>query len=70
MHPQGDIEECERQQYNHLLETIGWFFFDLLLVGYVEDRLTGISFHLHACLQWTVYAEVSNYSFYHTRIMP
>ena len=27
-----------------LLINIGWFFFDLLLLGYVEDTSTGISF--------------------------
>ena len=56
-----DDVESETQRYNALLETIGWFFFELLLLGYVEDRITGISFHLPSGMKWSIYAEVQCY---------
>ena len=42
------------------MDKIGWFFFDLLLLGYVEDKATGTSFHVPGELGLTVFAEVSN----------
>ena len=44
--------------YCQLMEVLGWFFFDLLVLGYVEDKDTGLSFHLPAGLNWVVYVEV------------
>ena len=44
--------------YCQLLEVIGWFFFDLLILGYVEDKDTGLSFRLPGELEWFVYVEV------------
>lgn len=40
------------------MEVLGWFFFDLLVLGYVEDKDTGLSFRLPAGLNWVVYVEV------------
>ena len=44
--------------YRRLIEVIGWFFFDLLILGYVEDRNTGLSFRLPGGLDWVIYVEV------------
>ena len=44
--------------YRRLIEAIGWFFFDLLILGYVEDRDTGLSFRLPGGLDWVIYVEV------------
>ena len=51
-----DDSECER--YQQLMEVIGWFFFDLLILGYVEDQDTGRSFRIPGGLQWAIYIEV------------
>ena len=40
------------------MEVIGWFFFDLLMLGYVEDSDTGLSFHIPGGLSWAIYVEV------------
>ena len=49
----------EKSKHKLLLETIGWFFFDLLLLGYVEDVVTGKSFYLPGGLSWTIFIEVT-----------
>ena len=41
------------------MNEIGWFFFDLLILGYVQDVATGESFHLPFDLGWNIYVEVS-----------
>lgn len=40
---------------------IGWFFFDLLLLGYVEDASTGMSFCSIDDRELEIYIEVLNY---------
>ena len=40
------------------MEVIGWFFFDLLMLGYVEDSDTGLSFRIPGGLSWAIYVEV------------
>ena len=40
------------------MEVIGWFFFDLLMLGYVEDSDTGLSFCIPRGLAWAIYVEV------------
>lgn len=52
------VDDCEREHYHSLLEEVGWFFFDFLLLRYVEDRNSGLSFHLPGGLFWFLYAEV------------
>ena len=47
-----------------LMETIGWFFFNFLVLGYVEDQSTGTSFHLPGGQEWAIYIEVP--SLHHT----
>ena len=41
-----------------MIETIGWFFFDLFILGYVEDPLTGWSFRFPGGMQFAIYVEV------------
>ena len=48
----------EKSRYKLLFETVGWFFFDLLLLGYVEDTVTGKSFYLPRGLSWSIFIEV------------
>ena len=52
-------------KYDTLIDTISWFFFDLLFLGYVEDLHSGESFHLPGGLSWSVYVEVSEWHFLH-----
>ena len=57
--PEGeDRQSAEHVSYGRLIEVIGWFFFDLHILGYVEDKDTGLSFHLPGGLGWLVYVEV------------
>ena len=55
---QDSVAESERSRYRELMDVIGWFFFDLLVLGYVEDLDTGLSFRIPGGLQWAVYIEV------------
>ena len=50
----------DKSKYMDLITTIGWFFFDLLLIGNVEDYRTGLSFSLPG-LKWHFYVEVILY---------
>ena len=43
------------------METISWFFFDLLFLGYVEDLHSGESFQLPGGLSWAIYVEVDDF---------
>ena len=52
------MDESERVHHQQLMEVIGWFFFDLLMLGYVEDSETGLSFRIPGGLAWAVYVEV------------
>lgn len=58
---QNDTEKAERDQYSKLIETVGWFFFDLFILGYVEDPPTGWSFRFPGGMQLAVYVEVIIY---------
>ena len=51
------MDDEERKHYVQLIETIGWFFFHLFILGYVEDPLTGNSFRFPGGMQWAVYIE-------------
>lgn len=44
--------------YYQLMKSVSWFFFDLFLLGYVEDQSTGLSFRLPGGLEWAIYIEV------------
>ena len=52
----GNLEHIN---YKKLMDTVAWFFFDLLVLGYVEDLDTGLSFRIPGGLDWAVYIEVS-----------
>ena len=41
-----------------MFDIVRWFLFDLLILGYVEDRNSGLSFRLPGELKWTFYIEV------------
>ena len=41
-----------------LWDSLNWFFFHLLVVGYVEDEKTGRSFALLRGISWKIYIEV------------
>ena len=56
--PQDNTDESEREQYSKMIQTVGWFFFDLFILGYVEDPLTGWSFRFPGGMQLAVYIEV------------
>ena len=43
------------------MDSINWFFFDLLILGYMEDPRTGHSFRFPGGLEWSVYVEVPSY---------
>ena len=51
----------EQNHYRELIDSINWFFFDLLILGYVEDSLTGNNFRFPGGLEWSVYVEVPSY---------
>ena len=52
------MSENEKNVYNELMKVVGWFMFDLLLLGYVEDTRTGLSFCLPKGWNWAIYIEV------------
>lgn len=53
------VDNRETMHYLELMEKIGWFFFDLFILGYVEDPVTGSSFRFPGGPKWAVYIEVS-----------
>ncbi len=55
---QDSVDKSECNRYKQLMEMIGWFFFDLLILGYVEDPVTGKSFRVPGGHQWAIYVEV------------
>ena len=40
------------------MDKVGWFMFDLFILGYVHDSHTGMSFAVPKGLNWKVYIEV------------
>ena len=53
------MDKREFKRHQELIEVIGWFFFDLLILGYVEDHVTGKSFRIPGGLEWAIYIEVT-----------
>lgn len=53
----------DRQQYDEIIEQVGWFLFDLFVLGYVEDPIMGKSFQFPVGMSWRVYVEVSDGQF-------
>lgn len=54
------VPETNRRSptYSALMKSISWFFFDLLILGYVEDRKSGLSFRIPRAQLWSIYIEV------------
>ena len=52
------MDENEQAHHRQLIKVIGWFFFDLLMLGYVEDSHSGLSFRIPGGLAWAIYVEV------------
>lgn len=55
---QAMVDEKERECYKKLMATIGWFFFDLFILRYVEDPVSGEAFRMPGGLQLCIYVEV------------
>ena len=55
---QESVDESETQNYKELMKVIGWFFFDLFLLSYVEDPVTGLSVSIPGRMDWKIYVEV------------
>ena len=47
--------------YIELFNRIGWFFFELLVLGAVEDLKSASIFRLHKTAMWQFYIEVCSY---------
>ena len=58
--------ETEKSDTNELLDTIGWFFYHLLVLGYVEDQATGTSFRFPGGQEWAIYIEVPSLDHNHS----
>ena len=58
---QNSCQQKEKDQYKELMDTVNWFLFELLVLGYVEDPTSGASFRLPGGLCWAVYIEVREY---------
>ena len=56
---QDAVSDAERTKYNQLTCNIGWFFFKLILLGYVEDSGTGESFFLPNFQDLKIFIEVN-----------
>ena len=49
----------DKAKHNTLMDTLAWFFFKLLVFGYVEDLETGMAFQLPGGLHRKIFVEVS-----------
>jgi len=61
--PQDSVDSSECERYKCLMEMMGWFFFDLLILGYVEDTASGKTFRFPGGLQWEIYIEVKKLNY-------
>ena len=52
------MDRREDYHYKQLMAVVGWFFFDLFLLGYVEDPITGLSFSIPGGKGWKIFVEV------------
>ena len=55
---QNNVADEERKQFTQLMDKIGWFIFDLFILGYVHDSHTGMTFAVPKGVNWKVYIEV------------
>jgi hypothetical protein len=56
--PGASVDESENKNYKELMKLISWFFFDLFLLAYVEDPITGLSVSIPGGMDWKIYVEV------------
>ena len=59
-------DEQEKENINKLIIKIGWFFYHLLVLGYVEDPSTGTSFRFPGEQCWSIFIEVPSLDRSHT----
>ena len=52
------LDQAEESKFSELIETIEWFFYDFLVLGYVEDLISGDSFRFPGGQKWHIYIEV------------
>ena len=52
------MDKSEDFNYKELMKVVGWFLFNLLLLGCVEDPITGLSFSIPGGMGWRIYVEV------------
>ena len=50
--------DSQHHLYNQQMETVRSFFFSLLILGYVEDPVSGMSFQFPLGLSWIIFIEV------------
>ena len=50
--------EEERRDFELLMDKIGWFMFDFLVLGYIQDQQTGASFSVPVTENWKIFIEV------------
>ena len=55
---QSNATPDEQAKFVYLMNTLAWFFFKLLVFGYVEDSETGLAFRLPGGLSWKIFVEV------------
>lgn len=48
-------------EFKVLMDKIGWFMFELLVLGYIQDQHTGVSFSAPRIEKWKVFIEVHKY---------
>ena len=66
--------EEERRDFELLMDKIGWFMFDFLVLGYIQNQQTGASFSVPVTENWKIFIEVqygviivNNYYVYYNR---
>ena len=62
MNLQENVHSDENKAFMNRLEQVGWFMFDLLLLRYVEDQKSSLSFCLLHDREYRIYIEVSTRS--------
>ncbi|XP_019859705.1 PREDICTED: uncharacterized protein LOC109587936, partial [Amphimedon queenslandica] len=56
--PGKNVAEEERKEFEALMNKIGWFIFDFLVLGYIQDPHTGASFSVPLTENWKIFVEV------------
>ncbi|XP_019857334.1 PREDICTED: uncharacterized protein LOC109585637 [Amphimedon queenslandica] len=56
--PGKSVAEEERKEFETLMDKIGWFMFEFLVLGYIQDPHTGASFSVPLTENWKIFIEV------------